>query len=209
VGTAYGVFYLATAVATLVASVVAGILWSYVSPRAPFVVGAAAAVAALVLLLAFELGWQAQAAAIKRSLAAVSAAVLVVAVVAVSLEHHRIAQAFSKSDAEGLPAAFVRKCGPEPSERATVRFPAAGSTYTDKRVAGATTIVTGFRSGEVREANAAYRHALSRSGYEILRSEVDPADSEVVFGNGTTTGQVAITQECRDRVHLRITIRPA
>jgi hypothetical protein len=43
----------------------------------------------------------------------------------------------------------------------------------------------------------------------ILRSEVDPADSEVVFRNATTTGQVSITQECKSRVRLRVTIRPA
>jgi MFS family permease len=209
VGTAYGVFYLATAVATLAASVVAGVLWSYVSPRAPFVVGAAAAVAALVLLLAFELGWQAQAAAIKRALAAVSAALLVAAAVAAVLEHRRIVDAFGKGDAAGLPAAFVRPCNPASSERVSVSFPSAGSTYTTSRTAGASTILTGFRAGDVTAANAAYRDALRRRGFDIVRSEIDPADAKVVFANATTTGQVAMTQECRDRVHLRITFRSA
>jgi MFS family permease len=49
-GTAYGVFSAATGAGLLAASVLAGLLWSHVSPRAPFVVGAASAAVALVLL---------------------------------------------------------------------------------------------------------------------------------------------------------------
>lgn len=52
VGTAYGVFYAATAGAALIASLVAGLLWTYVSPKAPFVLGASAAAAATILLAA-------------------------------------------------------------------------------------------------------------------------------------------------------------
>ena len=51
VGTAYGLFAAATGGALLVASVTAGLLWSHVSPRAPFVLGAASSAAALLLLL--------------------------------------------------------------------------------------------------------------------------------------------------------------
>ena len=51
VGTAFGVFSAATGAALLVASVAAGLLWSKVSPSAPFYVGAAAAAVALVVLL--------------------------------------------------------------------------------------------------------------------------------------------------------------
>ncbi len=54
-GTAYGLFAAASGGALLVASVGAGLLWSHVSPRAPFVLGAAAAAAALVLLFVLEL----------------------------------------------------------------------------------------------------------------------------------------------------------
>lgn len=53
VGTAYGVFYAATAGAALLASLAAGVLWTYVSPEAPFVLGACAAGAATVLLVAY------------------------------------------------------------------------------------------------------------------------------------------------------------
>jgi MFS family permease len=209
VGTAYGIFFLATAAASLVASIVAGVLWTYVSPRAPFVVGAAAALLALVFLLGFELGWQVRARAIKVALVAASALVTAAAALAIVFEHHRLAEAFRTKEVEPLPAAFVRPCGAAPRERARVAFPAAGSTYTRRSLRGPTTVVNGFRVGVVKDANAAYQDALAAAGYTILRSEVDPADSEVVFRNGATTGQVSLTQECKSRVRLRITIRPS
>jgi MFS family permease len=53
-GTAYGIFAAASGAGLLVASIVAGLLWSHVSPRAPFVLGAASAGFALVLLVAVE-----------------------------------------------------------------------------------------------------------------------------------------------------------
>ena len=49
-GTAYGIFAAATGAALLVASIVAGLLWSHVDPSAPFYMGAAAAGAGLLLL---------------------------------------------------------------------------------------------------------------------------------------------------------------
>jgi MFS family permease len=51
IGTAYGVFSAATGAALLAASIAAGLLWSHVSPAAPFVVGASAAALAFVLLI--------------------------------------------------------------------------------------------------------------------------------------------------------------
>jgi MFS family permease len=209
VGTAYGIFFLATAAASLVASIVAGVLWTYVSPRAPFVVGATAAALALVLLLALEIGWQVRARTIKLALLGSGVVVVAAAALAVAFEHHRLAEAFRKGEAEALPVAIVRPCGAAPTARVRVTFPAAGSTYTRRTLAGPTTVVSGFRGGAVKDANAAYRGALAAAGYVILRSEVDPADSEVVFRNATTTGQVSITQECKSRVRLRVTIRPA
>jgi MFS family permease len=53
-GTAYGIFAAASGAGLLVASVVAGVLWSHVSARAPFLLGAASAALALVLLVAVE-----------------------------------------------------------------------------------------------------------------------------------------------------------
>ena len=54
VGTAYGLFAAASGAALLAASIAAGLLWSRVSVRAPFLMGAIAATAALVLLVAVE-----------------------------------------------------------------------------------------------------------------------------------------------------------
>src|SRR5436190_7054273 len=51
IGTAYGVFSAATGAALLAASIAAGLLWSHVSPAAPFVVGASAAALAFLLLI--------------------------------------------------------------------------------------------------------------------------------------------------------------
>ena len=209
VGTAYGIFFLTTAAASLVASVVAGVLWTYVSPRAPFVVGAAAAVVALVFLVGFELGWQARARTIKLALVGAGVVVLAVAALAIAFEHHRLAEAFAKGESGAASAAYFRPCGPAPTARVHIAFPAAGSTYTRRALEGPTTVVSGFRPGVVKDASAEYHSALAAAGYTILRSEVDPADSEVVFRNAKTSGQVAITQECRSRVRLRITIRPA
>lgn len=51
-GTAYGLYYTATGIAALPASVLAGWLWSAFNPRVPFFVGAALAASAAVLLAA-------------------------------------------------------------------------------------------------------------------------------------------------------------
>jgi MFS family permease len=51
IGTAYGIFSAATGGALLLASITAGLLWSHVSPAAPFVLGASGAAVALALLL--------------------------------------------------------------------------------------------------------------------------------------------------------------
>jgi sugar phosphate permease len=49
-GTAVGVFGMVSGIATVVASVVAGVLWDKVGPYAPFVYGAVGAVLAAGLL---------------------------------------------------------------------------------------------------------------------------------------------------------------
>ncbi len=54
-GTAYGIFSAASGAALLLASVAAGLLWSHVSPAAPFYVGAAASALAAAALLVVAL----------------------------------------------------------------------------------------------------------------------------------------------------------
>ena len=53
-GTAYGLFAATSGAALLIASIVAGVLWTHVSARAPFLLGAASAALALVLLVGVE-----------------------------------------------------------------------------------------------------------------------------------------------------------
>ena len=59
-GTAYGIFAAATGASLLFASVVAGLLWSHVSPSAPFVLGVVSAGLALLLLAGQHVisGWR-------------------------------------------------------------------------------------------------------------------------------------------------------
>jgi len=49
-GRAMGIFYLGTGITTILSSVIAGLLWDRISPSAPFWLGAAMAVAALLVL---------------------------------------------------------------------------------------------------------------------------------------------------------------
>ena len=51
-GTAFGVFNLASGLALLVASVIAGLLWDRIGPSATFLAGAAFALTALIALIA-------------------------------------------------------------------------------------------------------------------------------------------------------------
>jgi MFS family permease len=50
-GRAMGIFNLATGIATILSSVVAGVLWDRIGPSAPFWLGAGAAVVALLVLV--------------------------------------------------------------------------------------------------------------------------------------------------------------
>ena len=57
-GSAFGIFYLTSGVATLAASVVAGLLWETTGPPSTFFVGAAFSVAALAGLFAWRVQFQ-------------------------------------------------------------------------------------------------------------------------------------------------------
>ena len=54
-GTAYGIFNAALGVAALPASVIAGVLWDWYGPAAPFLFGAALAVMATIGLMKIPL----------------------------------------------------------------------------------------------------------------------------------------------------------
>jgi MFS family permease len=208
VGTAYGVFYAATAAAALVASIVAGVLWTYVSPQGPFVLGAIMAGIAAVLLAAYALDREVSPRAAQVLLAGLAVAVVVGGVV----WHGRLTGAFGRHNDADLPIAAARKCGSKPTLDVTFGGPfpqAAGVRYGLPEKAGPSTIVHGYRPGGIRDAHAAYLTALPKEGYTITREELDPADGQVDFAGHRTTGEVKLVQECRDRTTIRVTIRPA
>jgi hypothetical protein len=136
------------------------------------------------------------------------------AVAAAAVEHARIADAFRNTQVEPLPAAMVRRCGAEPTARVAhpslaAAFPRpARVVYTAQRRAGPTTIVSGFFRGDVPAARGDYAAMFPPARYFVLRSELDPTDAEVDFGGHGTSGQVKLTQECRERTRVTITVRP-
>src|SRR5262249_26835616 len=86
VGTAYGVFYAATGGAALSAGLAAGVLWTYVSPKAPFVLGACTAAASALLLGAYAVSvWTGA-----RSAKALLVAIVVALAVAAGVEHNKL-----------------------------------------------------------------------------------------------------------------------
>jgi hypothetical protein len=118
-----------------------------------------------------------------------------------------------ESDAEKEAAG--KACGPAPatmnsSPKLPQGFPTPeGVAYTSERKAGPSTIVEGFREGEIEEAFDGYKDAFEGAGYEVTKDEREEVDAEVNFAGGGTDGQVKLIQECADRTSVSITIRPA
>lgn len=210
VGTAYGVFYAATGGAALIASLVAGVLWTFVSPRAPFVVGACTAAAATVLLGAYAVSsWFGP-----RTAKIILAVIVVELAVGAGVEHKSLGVLVTRSPEFELPLALTRPCGAAPSARITPtlpqKFPSpAGVVYTAEQQAGPTHTIQGFLPTTVDAAHAAYLGAVGPSGYSIYFNELQISDSEVGFKNANIAGFVALVQACRSRTDVQITYPPA
>jgi hypothetical protein len=105
-------------------------------------------------------------------------------------------------------------CGPAPAAIASPPklpdgFPTPGGvTYTSSKAAGPSTIVDGYRDGELGDAFNAYKHGFVGAGYDVTRDEEEEDDAEVNFSGAGTDGQVKLRQECKDRTTVSITIRP-
>jgi hypothetical protein len=84
----------------------------------------------------------------------------------------------------------------------------SGVTYTSSREAGPSTIVEGYREGDLGDVFEAYRHGFEAAGYDITKDEREEEDAEVNFAGGGTDGQVKL-RECEDRTSIEITVRPA
>jgi len=89
------------------------------------------------------------------------------------------------------------------------KFPTPASvTYTGQSKAGPSSIVKGYREGELADAFDSYKSAFSSAGYSVTHDEKEADDAEVNFAGGKSTGQVKMIQSCKDRTSLAITIRP-
>lgn len=219
VGTAYGVFYAAAAAAALLSSILAGVLWTYVSPKAPFVFGAVTAAVSVALLGAYALRNRFGTRVATALLASLAAAVIVVG----TIDHQRVST-FASSLAQGklkdffghvgeaeLPAGAVAHCPAETKERASPFLPAhfptpPGAVYTASEKP--LPIMIGFWRGDLQSGYTAYQNALISAGYTVVRSQLDPTDAEVDFQGANVLGQVTLIQACTDRSDLRIAYSP-
>jgi hypothetical protein len=81
-------------------------------------------------------------------------------------------------------------------------------TYTGQKKTGPSSVVSGYREGELGDAFDAYKSAFDSAGYQVTRDEKEEDDAEVNFAGGRSTGQVKMIQSCKERTGLSITIRP-
>ena len=115
---------------------------------------------------------------------------------------------------EGDGGKAEKSCGPALPAMAgqptlPAKFPTPdGVTYTGESKAGPSSIVKGYRNGELADAFDEYKSAFDSAGYSVTRSEKEEDDAEVNFKGGNSTGQVKMNQLCKDRTSLAITIRP-
>jgi hypothetical protein len=107
-----------------------------------------------------------------------------------------------------------KECGAAPAGMAArptlpARFPTPDKvTYTGQKKTGPSTIVEGYRDGELGEAFDDYKAAFGSAGYDVTKDEKEEDDAEVNFAGGNSTGQVKMIQSCKDRTNLSLTIRP-
>jgi hypothetical protein len=107
-----------------------------------------------------------------------------------------------------------KACGPAPTALAgEPKLPSAfptpdGVTYTSSTEKGPSTVVEGFREGEIEEAFDAYKDAFPDAGYDVTKDEREEVDAEVNFAGSGTDGQVKLVQACKDRTSVTITVRP-
>ena len=107
-----------------------------------------------------------------------------------------------------------KECGSAPATMAgqptlPAKFPTPDSvTYTGEKKTGPSSVVSGFRDGDLGDAFDAYKSAFDSAGYQVTHDEKEEDDAEVNFAGGNSTGQVKMIQSCKDRTSLAITIRP-
>jgi hypothetical protein len=83
-------------------------------------------------------------------------------------------------------------------------------TYTSSVQAGPTLIVHGYFAAGLDEALNEYKAAVAKAHYVNLHTEHDPHDAEINYSSPTTTGQIALRDDCREAntTEIQITSRP-
>ena len=117
---------------------------------------------------------------------------------------------------KGAEEHVAASCAPAPASDGSVvtklpnNFPTPDLvTYTGSSKAGPSTIVEGYFGDDLDGAYAEYKKELHDAGFSVTHSELDPADAEVDFSGGGSTGEVKMTWPCKGRTDLEITVRPA
>jgi hypothetical protein len=90
-------------------------------------------------------------------------------------------------------------------------YPKPGEvTYTSAVQAGPTLIVHGYFAAGLDEALNEYKAAVARAHYVNLHTEHDPHDAEINYSSPTTTGQIALRDDCKEAstTEIQITSRP-
>ena len=116
-----------------------------------------------------------------------------------------------KEDEEGL--AGKEACGPAPAAVATTgladNFPKPnGVVYTTSAAQGPSTSVEGYADRDLAGLFNDYKSTLNQAPFGVTKSERDAHDAEVNFAGPGNTGQVALTEQCKGRTGIRITVRP-
>src|SRR5262249_44976902 len=85
-----------------------------------------------------------------------------------------------------------------------------GVTYTSSVQAGPTLIVHGYFAAGLDEALNKYKAAVAKAHYVNLHTEHDPHDAEINYASPTTTGQIALRDDCKEpnTTEIQITSRP-
>jgi hypothetical protein len=104
-------------------------------------------------------------------------------------------------------------CRSTPSPVAAPSFPdgfppITGVTWSSDQVAGPSQIVQGYTGGTLEDVFGEMKEKFGGGGYSVSKSERDRHDAEVNFTSARNTGQVRLSEECRGRLTVFITIRP-
>jgi len=81
-------------------------------------------------------------------------------------------------------------------------------TYTGQKLAGPSTIVSGYYAGDIGAALDGWKTAFGATAFDVTKSEHEEVDAEVNFQGARTGGQVKLRQTCKDRTSVTITLRP-